>query len=328
MEITAMNVNQLFSEALWRMRSSSVYTVTRNGPALYVPEPVITTILEPTERVLFYGRRDCNPIFHLMESIWMLAGRNDVEFLQNFNSKIAQYSDDGVIFNAPYGHRMRNQFGIDQLEQIIHHLKADPNSRQAVIQLWDPADLMKDTKDRACNTQLMFTNRKGELDMLVVNRSNDFWWGYCGANPVHFSIIQEFVALALGLDVGLYRSISNNLHLYTELYDALPDFEHPPNPDSFDYYSANKVSAKPLYNGEWRSFLVECRRFCNNPFEESNYSHEFFLNVARPMARVALARKHKTSSGLAEARSIKASDWRRATIEYIIRREKANAKSK
>ena len=325
MEITAINVNQLFTEGLWRMRTSGVETETRNGPALYIPEPVMTTILEPTERVLFYGRRDCNPIFHLMESIWMLAGRNDVEFLKNFNSKIDQYSDDGVIFNAPYGYRMRSQFGIDQLEHIIHHLKADPKSRQAVIQLWDPADLNKSTKDRACNTQLMFSIRSGELDMLVVNRSNDFWWGYCGANPVHFSIIQEFIAIALNLKVGLYHSISNNLHLYTNLYNAMPDFECPPDDGLFDYYSSNKVRPRRLFEGEWRSFLVECRRFCNNPFEETNYSHEFFLHTARPMARVALARREKSSSGIAEARSIKSSDWRRATIEYIIRRERANA---
>ena len=95
MEITAINVNNLFVEGLWRFKTCGTLTQTRNGEAYRIDEPVLTKIQNPTERVLFYGKRDANPIFHLMESIWMLAGRNDVAFLQQFNSKIGQFSDDG-----------------------------------------------------------------------------------------------------------------------------------------------------------------------------------------------------------------------------------------
>ena len=70
---------------------------SRNGAVLVAPWPVITIIHDPEHRVLFNPRRDANPFFHLFESIWMLAGRNDVDFvastpiLQKANSDTYQY---------------------------------------------------------------------------------------------------------------------------------------------------------------------------------------------------------------------------------------------
>jgi thymidylate synthase len=324
MEIKAINVNELFTDMLWRFKTSGVKVNTRNGPAIRIDEPVLTTIIEPTERVLFFTERDANPIFHLMESIWMLAGRNDVAFLKQFNSTIGQFSDDGFKFNAAYGHRMRHHFGFDQLKEVIKHLKADTNSRQAVVQLWETSDFNKVTKDKACNTQLVFAIVNGALDITIFNRSNDFWWGYCGANPVHFSVIQEFVAIALEVPVGQYFTVSNNLHLYTELYNAKPYVDNPPNSEAFDAYSNGIVKPTELYYGSYELFLHECEVFCNDPFANTRYVNPFFEFTARPMAMVTYDRKHKISDGTVWANRILAADWKLATQQYIMNREKKN----
>jgi len=322
MEIKAINVNELFTDMLWRFKTSGIEVQTRNGPAIRIDEPVLTTIIEPTERVLFFDKRDANPIFHLMESIWMLAGRNDVAFLEQFNSTIKQFSDDGETFNAAYGHRMRKHFGFDQLKEVIKHLKKDTASRQAVIQLWDASDFNKSTKDKACNLQIVFAIVNGCLDITIFNRSNDFWWGYCGANPVHFSIIQEFVAIALEVPVGQYFTASNNLHLYTKLYNAQPYLENPPSAEVFDAYSNGIVKPSILYHGDWELFLLECESFCNDPFKKGGFVNPFFEFVAQPMAMVSYERKNKISDGKAWAEKISASDWKLATQQYIMNREK------
>jgi len=322
MEIKAINVNELFTDMLWRFKTSGIEVQTRNGPAIRIDEPVLTTIIEPTERVLFFDKRDANPIFHLMESIWMLAGRNDVAFLEQFNSTIKQFSDDGETFNAAYGHRMRKHFGFDQLKEVIKHLKKDTASRQAVIQLWDASDFNKSTKDKACNLQIVFAIVNGCLDITIFNRSNDFWWGYCGANPVHFSIIQEFVAIALEVPVGQYFTASNNLHLYTKLYNAQPYLENPPSAEVFDAYSNGVVKPSILYHGDWELFLLECESFCNDPFKKGGFVNPFFEFVAQPMAMVSYERKNKISDGKAWAEKISASDWKLATQQYIMNREK------
>lgn len=328
MELTVRNVNEAFSEIFWKLKAYNLQPEqTRNGPALVFPEPVITTYTQPAERVLFEEGRDANPIFHLMESIWMLAGRKDVAFLQQFNSKIGQYSDDGESFNAAYGHRWRKHFGHDQLEEVIELLRRDPASRQAVIQIWDHEDLNKPTRDKACNTQVLFDTRGDRLNMTVFNRSNDIWWGAYGANAVHFSVLQEFVSVAVNVRMGVYRQISNNFHLYTELYNAKSNLMLPPDPDVYDHYSNGAVRPLPMFgDGDYKAFLLDCERFCDSPFEQNlKYKHGFFMHVLHPMAMVSHVRKNKLGDGVEYARKIRAEDWRRAVLDWIARREKARA---
>jgi thymidylate synthase len=131
-------------------------------------DPVITTYLRPQERVLFNELRDANPIFHLVEALWMLASLSDVEFLLPFNSTYGRYAEpDGNIHGA-YGRRWRTHFGVDQIWGVIAALRRDPTTRQAVMAMWDPAaDLNADVKDRPCNTTIYFDGRQGRLNMTV-----------------------------------------------------------------------------------------------------------------------------------------------------------------
>lgn len=325
MELRVRNVNQAISEMLWVFKSANLsVSQSRNGPVLAYLEPVMTVYDRPQERVLFWGERDANPVFHLMESIWMLAGRRDVAFLQQFNSKIGLYSDDGEVFNAAYGYRWREHFGYDQLTMIIEILKKDPNTRQAVIQMWEPGDLAKITKDKACNTQVFFEIRQGELNMTVINRSNDLWYGAYGANVVHFSMMMEFVASAVGVKMGFYRQFSHNLHLYTELYDAKKHLDFPPNSVDYDAYAQGVKPFPIMMPGEdYNRWLEEAERFCEDPFTYPSSSSTFFRNVAYPMARVSHSRKNGLGDGMKWADKIIADDWRIATQDWIERREEA-----
>ena len=324
MEIKVRNVNQAFSEIFWRLNAEGLKPEpTRNGPALVIPEPVITTYDCPVERVLFHLGRDANPIFHLLESVWILAGRRDVAFLQQFNSRIGQYSDDGKVYNAAYGYRLRKHFGRDQIVDVINLLRRDPETRQAVMQIWDPVDLNRRTRDKACNTEVMFDTRGGRLNMTVLNRSNDIWWGAYGANAVHFSILQEFIACSVGLRPGIYRQISNNLHLYTELYEAKHYVSQPPMAEDYDHYSSGKIRPSTLMlNGEYKSFLVDCERFCDDPFnQEATYTHPFLKHVAHPMAMVSRVRKIHAGDGRGWAAKVRADDWRLACFDWINKRD-------
>lgn len=322
MEINVRNANDMLSEALTRVKVSGRKGNSRNGPVVYIDEPVLTTVRNPTERVLFLPERDANPIFHVMESLWMLAGRRDVEFLDNFNSQLKQYSDDGEVYNAAYGYRMRHEFGVDQLYNVVTALADDNGTRQAVVQLWHPKDLNKKTKDKACNMQMIFSIRLGKVDMLVINRSNDIIYGYAGANIVHFTYIQEFVASSLGLEMGKYQTFTNNLHVYTELYPKFDNIiKNPHMAEDHNLYRREGLTTMPLLRGvDPVTFLQDVNYFCENPFKQHTYDSYFINYVARPMARAALARKNG-GDGLAEASAIEAQDWSRATYDWIMRRE-------
>lgn len=231
--IRVQNVRHALSEGVHIVRTQGIREDSRNGPVLVMPGPLVTTYERPAERVLLDPQRDANPFFHLMEALWMLAGRNDVDSLMRFNAGMAKYSDNGHTFHGAYGHRWRHHFeGIDQLTRIIELLRANPADRRIVLQMWDPiVDLGREGLDFPCNNLCYFRvvdrqigwadigddtvmKTARHLDMTIVCRSNDMWWGGYGANAVHFSVLQEFVASMVGVRVGEMHQLSNNAHLY------------------------------------------------------------------------------------------------------------------
>ena len=232
------NVRQAYAEALPRVHSLGDREESRNGPVFVMPGPLVTSYRRPDQRVLVDPARDANPYFHLMEALWMLAGRRDVESLMRYNSGMKKYSDDGVTFHGAYGWRWRSHFAerreqegigmtvrrIDQLEEIVRLLRENRADRRIVLQMWDPVtDLGQDGLDFPCNNLCYFRVRDDALDMTITCRSNDMLWGGYGANAVHFSVLQEFVAAMVGVRVGEMHQISNNAHLYeATLPPALP----------------------------------------------------------------------------------------------------------
>lgn len=207
LSITMLNTNGRISQS-------------RNGPVVRFDQPVTTVWSDPTNRVLWSPTRDCNPFLHFIESAWMLAGRNDVPTVAKLAANMASYSDDQTTLHGAYGYRWRQYFGYDQINLIIKELRANPESRRCVLQMWDGAvDLEQATtggKDVPCNTAIYFDSLDGRLNMTVSNRSNDAVWGCYGANLVHMSILHEYVAYQVGQALGTYYQVSNNLHFYTD----------------------------------------------------------------------------------------------------------------
>jgi len=319
MLIKARNVNAVFPLGIMYLNKQGEKRDSRNGPTLEIMEPTIVTYQCPDERVLFSSERDANPFFQLFESLWMLAGRNDVAFLDQYNKGMSQYSDDGLSFNAPYGYRLRHTFGYDQLDSVVRKLRANPDDRRVVLQIHDPSDssLRNDSLDHACNLTITPRIRHGKLDWTVFNRSNDYVFGMTGANVVHMSIIQEYVASMIGIKVGSYSQISNCLHAYTEnpVWKRVKDL---PVVIS-DPYRMGEVSPFPLVTNRdvWDKELKE---WMDCPWSGRTYTDPFFEHVAKP---TAIAHKaHKDSkTGLLYVGAIGAADWRKACAEWLERRE-------
>lgn len=218
-EIYGSTVGQVYKEALIKIAMHGYAEDTRGGKVLTVEEPVVLTLTNPLSRVLWNPQRNANPFFHIMETVWMLAGRNDVKFLTLFNPRMAEFADNGAI-NGAYGYRWRNP--IEQIAMVAQVLNASPNTRQAVIAMWDPdLDLGTTVNDRPCNTHIYFRILRGRLNMTVCNRSNDLIWGMLGANVVHMTYLHELVARMINKPLGEYMVFTNNLHIYERHWKLL-----------------------------------------------------------------------------------------------------------
>ena len=329
MEIHARNVNDGFAQALHLLVKEGEKAHSRNGDVVVLPEPIIISYSHPWERVLFSPMRNANPFFHLMESLWMLRGRNDLRWPAYFNSRFSQYSDDNVKLHGAYGHRWRLWFDVDQLAVIIDTLKKDAESRRCVLQIWSAkGDLVSHdgeggpaSRDLPCNTQVYFSIRNRQLHMTVCNRSNDVIWGAFGANAVHFSILMEYMAAMIGVPMGIYTQFSNNLHLYPETLaamgcDARTLAANVLRTDRyiFDTHSYPLIADTTTWDRELQLFLVD-------PLQKMVCSNPFFTDVAQPVYAAWRKRKERLGSGLDEAASIKAEDWLVACVDWITRKE-------
>jgi thymidylate synthase len=321
------------------MKSTRRYEKTRNGEALVAPSPVTIRYDFPKQHVLISPIRDANPFFHLMEAMWMLAGRNDGAFLDHYVKDFSKtFGVNGVIPDA-YGRRWRHGLKHDQLHYIISMLKDKPDTRQAVLQMWGAGkeDLFEgDIKP--CNLVATFRIRGMMLDMTVFNRSNDLIWGSCGANAVHFPIMQEYVASMIGLNIGKYWQISTNLHLYkkhvTMLVDRTRNVESDLLPSLLrtnGYESTLPLVQYPISFDNEIQEVVEMIEDINNDKEiyEGNLSQPFLKNVVLPMAKAH--RYYKTraiAEAVVEIEKVIAEDWQKAGREWILRRTSVLATEK
>lgn len=330
--IRARNVNDALPMGLFALRDHGKPAESRGIKTLRVPGPVMTVYSNPRERVLFDPIRDANPFFHLMESLWILSGSDKVDLPRYFLNSIVKFSDNGRTFHGAYGHRLRQNRGVDQLITAAKVLILKPDSRQCVISLWDPVkDLDAVTKDIPCNDMIMFDIVEGRLNMTVCNRSNDAIWGAYGANAVQFSMIQEVLAALCGVETGVYVQQSNNFHVYPdnafwfEFFKGEYTHGHVHNP-----YSTKQVTAGQLCENatDAMRFLTDCDELCylaenpeDVPMIEGDYGSVFFKETVVPAIRAYDAYKAKRwDDASAYALHVASTDWRLAMSQWVARR--------
>jgi thymidylate synthase len=149
----------------------------------------------------------------LGEFLWYISGRGDLEFIKYFIPRYAKYSEpDGTIWGA-YGPRFVAWHGQNQLENVIAHLSAHSETRQAVIQVFDALDIAQQHLDTPCTCVIQFLARNSRLNLIVMMRSNDAYIGL-PHDIFSFTMIQEMVARRLGIRLGWYKHVVGSLHLY------------------------------------------------------------------------------------------------------------------
>jgi len=180
------------------------------GVQLHLTEPRRRLIHLPPVRVL-------NPAFAVAEAIWIISG-SDAPWIFDFNAQLVQYADEGVLQGA-YGPRLRRWHGVDQLDRARRQLLADPQSRRAVISLFDPVRDHSGHTDVPCTLGFRFFLRDNQLHMHTTMRSQDLWLGF-GYDIFTFTLIQELMAGWLGVEIGPYRHCVDSLHLYAQHWEA------------------------------------------------------------------------------------------------------------
>jgi thymidylate synthase len=175
----------------------------------------------PWQREILLPARAASLPAQIAETMWVLAGRNDIAWLSHYLPRAADFSDDGETWRGGYGPRLRHwpmdewhgNVAVDQLRWVVDLLRREPETRRAVISIYDPARDSRDGKDIPCNNWLQFINRDGELHLFVTIRSNDLIWGNA-INTFEWSALLEIVAGLVRVPMGPMHLNITSLHIY------------------------------------------------------------------------------------------------------------------
>lgn len=202
-----------YFDVLAKLFATGVPQDSRNGKTLEV-EDLIVEVESPLYNSPDGVRPGYNFAIGLVEGLQLLAGISDSGLTAEIQPQFRAYMDDGKFWGA-YGPRTVDQFPI-----IAERLRADSDTRQAVVTLWDPEfDAQGGKKDHPCTTAFFFLVRNGALNMKVVMRSVDLYWGL-PYDVTQFALVQLSLARILGLAVGTYTHHGVSAHLYEPHWDV------------------------------------------------------------------------------------------------------------
>lgn len=179
----------------------------------------ILRLINPNANMLCHVGRMASPIYSAGEFMWYMSGTGEEEQICYYAPSYSRFIEDDGMAHGAYGRRLCSH---NQLASLIGMLKTKPETRQAILSIWETSDLdharFGRKKDIPCTIALQFLLRDGELNCICTMRSNDIWLGlpydiFC------FTTLQHFIAGALGVSVGFYQHQPGSLHLYKRNYD-------------------------------------------------------------------------------------------------------------
>lgn len=174
----------------------------------------------PTEREILTDWRGWNKKYAEREWEWYMSENRDVRELAKYAPIWDRmHSGDGIV-NSNYGWQW-NRNG--QLDYVIRELTERPESRRAVLTIYDAKEHAGYAHDTPCTTSIQFYRAPTKrLNMAVSMRSNDLWYGFCN-DQYCFSKLQEMVAKQMKLDVGHYYHHATDMHLYEDQLGKNPE---------------------------------------------------------------------------------------------------------
>ncbi|WP_233008653.1 thymidylate synthase [Rheinheimera faecalis] len=166
------------------------------------------------------------------ELLWFLKGDTNIQYLKDNKVSIwdewaTEQGDLGPVYGAQWrSWQTPDGRVIDQISQLIHDIKTNPDSRRLIVSGWNPA-VLPDTrfspKDNAamgkqalppCHTLFQFYVHDGKLSCQLYQRSADIFLGV-PFNIASYALLTMMVAQVCDLTPGDFVHTFGDAHLYS-----------------------------------------------------------------------------------------------------------------
>jgi thymidylate synthase len=171
----------------------------------------------------------------IYELLWFLNGDTNIKYLQENGVRIWNaWADDNGDLGPVYGHQWRNWNSeeIDQISDIIHTLKNNPDSRRMLVSAWNPS-VMPDTSKPfsenvangkaalpPCHAFFQFYVADGKLSCQLYQRSADIFLGV-PFNIASYALFTMMMAQVCGYKPGDFIHTFGDAHIYSNHYEQI-----------------------------------------------------------------------------------------------------------
>lgn len=160
-------------------------------------------------------------IFH--ELLWFLKGDTNISYLKENKVSIwDEWADEKGDLGPVYGYQWRhwpNGKGgeIDQIKNLIHQIKTNPNSRRLIVSAWNVADVDQMALP-PCHLLFQFYVAEGRLSCQLYQRSADVFLGV-PFNIASYALFLTMIAQVCDLEPGEFIHTFGDAHLYSNHLD-------------------------------------------------------------------------------------------------------------
>ena len=162
------------------------------------------------------------------ELLWFISGKTNISYLQENGVKIwNQWADKNGDLGPVYGKQWRDWNGesIDQLKNVIHQLKNNPDSRRMMVSAWNPSVLPDTSKSfdenvaegkaalPPCHALFQFYVADNKLSCQMYQRSADVFLGV-PFNIASYALLTHMMAQVCDLEVGDFIHTFGDVHIY------------------------------------------------------------------------------------------------------------------
>ncbi len=207
--------------------------------------------------VLTTKRLHLRSIIH--ELLWFIRGDTNARSLQAEGVSIWDaWADEQGELGPVYGHQWRSWptpdgGKIDQLADVVQHIRSNPDSRRLVVTAWNPADVPNMALP-PCHMMFQFYVAEGRLSCQMMQRSADIFLGV-PFNIASYALLTMMVAQSCDLTPGDFVHTFGDAHLYSNhLEQARTQLKRQPRPLPRMHIDS---TVKSLFDFRYKHFTLE-----------------------------------------------------------------------
>ena len=157
------------------------------------------------------------------ELLWFLRGDTNLAYLHANKVTIwDEWADENKNLGPIYGYQWRswpkaNGQRVDQITELIHQIKTNPDSRRHIVSAWNVGDLDKMALP-PCHVLFQFYVANKKLSCQLYQRSADIFLGV-PFNIASYALLTRMIAQVCDLEPGEFIHTLGDAHLYLNHLD-------------------------------------------------------------------------------------------------------------